>query len=56
MSKDEIMVDPQKVETVLQWEKPKTATKIHSFLDLAGYYSRLIQYFSRIVAPMTRLT
>ncbi|XP_017979906.1 PREDICTED: RNA-directed DNA polymerase homolog [Theobroma cacao] len=30
-----IYVDPKKIETILQWEKPKTVTKIHSFLGLA---------------------
>ena len=35
-----IIVDPSKVDVVLQWETPKSATKIRSFLGLAGYYRR----------------
>ena len=30
--------------------------KICSFLGLAGYYKRFIEDFSKIAAPMTRLT
>ena len=40
----------------MSWERPKSIFEIHSFLGLAGYYRRFIDYISRIVAPMTRLT
>jgi len=30
-------VDPTKIETVVKWERPKTVTKVRSFLGLAGY-------------------
>jgi len=40
-----IFVDPAKVEAVLQWECPKSVTKIRSFVDLAGYYRRFIEDF-----------
>ena len=36
--------------------RPKSVFKISSFLGLAGYYRRFIEDFSRLVAPMTRLT
>jgi len=49
-------VDPTKVEAVLQWEPPKTMTKIHSSLGLAGYYRRFIEGFSKIAMPLTQLT
>ena len=38
-----ITVDPAKVEVVLRWERPTTATKIRSFLGLARYYRRFIR-------------
>jgi len=31
-----IMVDPAKIDSVLQWEVPKTPSEIHSFLELVG--------------------
>ena len=30
--------------------------EIRSFLGFAGYYRRFIEYFSRLAAPMTKLT
>ena len=51
-----VSVDPKKVEAVMSWERPKSVFEIRSFLGLARYYKRLIEDFSRLVAPMTRLT
>ena len=56
MSAARIAVDPAKVEAVLRWERPTTATEIRSFLGLAGYYRRFIQGLSSLAAPLTRLT
>ena len=51
-----VSVDPGKVEAVMSWERPKSVFEIRSFLELAGYYRRFIEDFSRLAAPMTRLT
>ena len=51
-----VLVDLEKVEVVVSWESPKSVFEIRSFLGLAGYYWRFIKDFSRLAAPMTRLT
>ena len=56
VSKDDIQVDPQKIEAVSKWPRQISVTEIQSFLGLVGYYRRFVQDFSRITAPMTRLT
>ena len=56
MSASGVSVDPNKVEAVMSWERPKSVFEMCSFLGLAGYYRRFIEDFSRLAAPMTRLT
>ncbi|GJU44521.1 reverse transcriptase domain-containing protein [Tanacetum coccineum] len=51
-----IHVDPAKIESIKDWESPKTPTEIRQFLCLAGYYRRFIEGFSKIAKPMTKLT
>ena len=51
-----VSVDPKKVEVVMSWERPKSVFEIRSFLGLVGYYRQIIEDFSRLAAPMTRLT
>ena len=56
VSASKVSVDPKKVEIVMSWEGPKSVFEIRSFLGLAGYSRRLIEDFSLLSTPMTRLT
>ena len=56
VSREGIAVDPTKVEVVMEWPRPTTATEVRSFLGLAGYYHRFIQDFAKIAAALTKLT
>ncbi|XP_028068874.1 uncharacterized protein LOC114271453 [Camellia sinensis] len=53
---DGVMVDSSKVKAIRNWEQPKNATEICSFLGLASYYRRFVRNFSSIASPLTRLT
>ena len=49
-------MDPQKIEVVVSWIPPNNVSKVRSFLGLAGYYNNFVEGFSRIAAPLTKLT
>ncbi|GKC25418.1 putative reverse transcriptase domain-containing protein [Tanacetum coccineum] len=51
-----IHVDAAKIEAIKKWESPRTPTKIHQFLGLAGYDQRFIKDFSKIAKPLKKLT
>ena len=56
VSKDGIQVDPKKIEVIIEWLRSTTVIEVRSFLGLADYYRRIVKNFSKIAAPLTRLT
>jgi len=56
ISKDGVVVDPIKVESVMEWQQPTTPTEVRSLLRLAGYYRKFIEGFSKLALPLTKLT
>jgi hypothetical protein len=56
ISKEGISVDPSKMEAVVNWARPTSVHEIRSFLGLAGYYRRFVEGFSKLAAPLTKLT
>ena len=51
-----VSVDLEKVEAVMSWERLESVFEIRSFLGLAGYNRKFIEDFSRLAAPITKLT
>ena len=49
-------MDPHKIEVVVNWKPPKNVSEVRSFLGLAGYYRKFVEGFSKIAAPLTKLT
>eukprot|EP00253_Pinus_taeda_P009241 PITA_09241 len=55
ISKEGIVVDPEKIKTILEWPVPKDVADIRSFMGLAGYYRRSVEGFSRVAYPIASL-
>ena len=53
---EEVYVDPQKIEEIVNWKPPTNVTEIRSFLGLARYYRKFVEGFSKLAAPLTKLT
>ena len=56
ISVEGISVDPQKIEAIVSWKPPANVTEIRSFLGLSGYYQKFVEGFSKLAAPLTKLT
>ena len=51
-----IHMDPKKMEAIIDWSRPIVVIEVKSFLGIAGYYKRIVKAFSKLTAPLTRLT
>ena len=56
ISREGVRADPDKISALQQWEYPKSALGMQQFLGLANYFRRFVPNFSRIAAPLYRLT
>ena len=50
VSKDGVMVDPSKIETVRNWVRPTNMSDVRSIVGLASYYRRFVKGFSFIAS------
>ncbi|GJS49558.1 putative reverse transcriptase domain-containing protein, partial [Tanacetum coccineum] len=55
VSSEGITMDPTKVEAITKWPRLTSVTEVRSFLELAGYYRRFVDGFSRMALPLTKL-
>jgi len=55
INKERIAVDPEKIKTIMEWLVPKDVADIRSFMDLARYYRRFVEGFSRVAYPISSL-
>lgn len=55
ISKEGLVVDPEKVKSMVNWPIPKDVVVVRSFMELVGYYRRFIEGFFKIAYPITSL-
>jgi len=55
ISREGILVDPEKAKATMDWPVSKNAHEVHSFMGIARYYRRFVEGFSRILKPITTL-
>ncbi|KAL6222301.1 hypothetical protein ACLB2K_005693 [Fragaria x ananassa] len=48
-------MDPQKIQSILDWPKPTTVKGLRGLLDMAGYYRLFIRHFGIIAQPLNDL-
>lgn len=51
-----VQMDPRKISTILEWDTPATLRDLRSFLGFSNFYRRFIKDYSRVVAPLVKLT
>ena len=55
VSKEGILVDPEKIEAIMNRETPKNVSEVRSFMGLEGYYRVFREGFSKIAHLITCL-
>ena len=50
-----ITVDPEKIELVKNFPRPKTVKHVQQFLGLANYYKRFCENYSKVAKPLFQL-
>lgn len=55
ISVEGVSVDSAKVDSIVQWPKPKTLKALRGFLGLAGYYRKFVRHFGLIAKPLTNM-
>ena len=49
-------MDPAKVQTVLEWQTPRSLRDVQCFLGFANFYRKFIQNYTKLILPLTQLT
>lgn len=52
----QMKTDPAKIQAVANWPRPTSVKQLQQFLGFANFYRRFIRNYSRVAAPLTKLT
>ena len=55
VSKNQVQMDPKKVQAFVDWQAPRNVKDLRSFLGLANYYRKFIVGYSKRAATLTNL-
>jgi hypothetical protein len=47
ISREGIILEPVKVEAIMEWPTPMNVQEVHIFMGLAGYYRCFVEGFSK---------
>ena len=56
ISREGLLMDPKKIEAVISWKRPSIIRDVQCFLGFVNFYWIFIQNYSKIAAPLTKLT
>ena len=48
-------MDPENIESIMNWPTPRNVTDVRSFMELSRYYRRFIKVFSKVAHVITSL-
>lgn len=51
-----VKMDPEKINSILNWPTPKNVKGVRGFLGLTGYYHKFIKGYGSVAKPLTELT
>lgn len=52
---DGLRTDPGKVESMVNYQRPKTSTEVKRFVSMCSWYRRFVKDFSTLVSPLNDL-
>ncbi|PNX96526.1 transposon Tf2-1 polyprotein, partial [Trifolium pratense] len=55
ISSNGVTPDPEKIQAILDWPRPRSLTTLRGFLGLTGFYRRFVRHYASLAAPLTDL-
>ena len=53
LSTEGVSISPETVQTIMEWEAPKSVKDVQCFMGFANFYRRFVRNFSGVTKPIT---